>query len=430
MSMRRGLGFWLGLATLTAGIATPAFADNVSDSRAIALRVASTYDANWRKMKVDEFTPLLSELTNAIRLDEKNLLAFNLRSQVRNYQLTSKHLKRILDGAPMEVNEKGERLLVIADSGAVIRLAKQESAKVADYQRRGESYYEIARRSSFDPADYQRAIADLTAAVGLSQDPKLRSRLMVTRAQSHAGLGDLKASLADFKAALELTPTAQSVLQDRAAMLRSQGEFQQAFADWFRLGRLLKAVAKPDDDGWNNPARLELGAHRRAVGEALQSSPTDAVGYTRLGAAQAEAGKLDLAVASLTEALKLDPKQVTALARRASAYVSLKNLDAALKDAEAALALDPTHVSAKYIRGLVAGVKGDLNKMVEDLSDCIQRDPELAGILGAYGNRSKGYRALGKAELAAADDAKQKELSDLARSLSETPTEKSFLDGK
>ncbi|MGV3719601.1 MAG: tetratricopeptide repeat protein [Actinomycetota bacterium] len=428
--MRRGLGLWVGLATLTAGIATPVFADNAADSRAIALRVAGTYDANWRKMKADEFTPLLAELTNAIRLDEKNLLAFNLRSQVRNYQLTSRHLRRILDGAPMDPEEKSERLLVIADSGAVIKLAKQESAKAADYQRRGESYYEIARRSSQDAADYQRAIADLTAAVGLSQDPKLRSRLMVTRARSHAGLGDLKASLADFKTALDLTPTSQSVLKDRAAMLRSQGEFQQAFADWFRLGRLLKAAAKPDDLGWNSSARLELDTHRRTVGETLKSSPKDALGYTRLGAAQAEAGKLDLAVASLTEALKLEPKQVTALARRASAYMSQRNLDAALKDAEEALALDPTHLTAKYVRGMLAGVKGDLNKMVEDLSDCIQRDPELAGILGAYGNRSKGYRALGKAELAMADDAKQKELSELARSLSESLTEKRFLDGK
>lgn len=425
MQLRRGIA--VGLLVLCAG-SVPVRADNKRDSLLMVQRVLTKYDADWRKMKADEFEPLVQELTVAIRLDDTNFFAYTTRSQIRNYQVTLRYLNRVTNGQPMDDAEKQARQAVVLDSTAALLRAGQEKDRLADYRRRGESYFEIARRGGQDPADYQRAITDFTAAQKLISEPARRAEVLVFRARSYAGRGEVGLARADFKAALELAPQETRILVQRAEFLGSLGEYQQALADWLRLGRLLKAAAKPNDLSWNAAARLERDRQRKVIVAALQSMPKTALEYTRLGAAQVEAGKLDDALASFNESLKQDARQVAALARRAFVLILKKDYDGALKDAEEALRLDPTHVPALYTRGLIFGLKGDRARLLEDLTEVINRDPELASYLGAFENRAKVYRSQGKADLADADEARLKEFAALTRELLTAPVDNNFLD--
>jgi tetratricopeptide (TPR) repeat protein len=82
--------------------------------------------------------------------------------------------------------------------------------------------------SHFDKQDYDRAIADHTAAIHLN--PK-ESTAFINRGNAYRAKGDLTRAIADFNEALRVNPQSAAAFFNRGIALSQRHEFDRAIAD-------------------------------------------------------------------------------------------------------------------------------------------------------------------------------------------------------
>jgi tetratricopeptide (TPR) repeat protein len=181
----------------------------------------------------------------------------------------------------------------IADFGAAIGLVPNDANA---YQDRGKAY--------FEKRDYKHAIVDCAKAISLKSDFTMA---FVTRAYAFAASGDAKKANDDAKKAIKLNPAVASrVWRDLGWIWYTTGDLRHAVAGYE------KALAIAGDD---TPTQFNLGLALAAAGDWDSAEPE-----YMAAASTASHGDVAEAMARLQDALKKDP-QSSAL-KQAAAFLT------------------------------------------------------------------------------------------------------------
>ena len=186
-----------------------------------------------------------------------------------------------------------------------------------------------------------KAIADWDAALKLS--PR-RGFLWEYRGAACQQSGDLDRAIQDLTRAIELSPEPVSALCGRAAVRRENGDIDGALAD---------------------------------VGEALRRDPAYSSAVCLRGIIKRERGDVPGAIADYTEAIRLDAANVRAWASRSYARRVSGDLAGAEADAEQAIRVQPRFADAYVYRAMCRKMRGDLSGAREDFDAALRRNPRL-----------------------------------------------------
>ena len=148
------------------------------------------------------------------------------------------------------------------------------------------------------------------------------------------------------------------------------------------------------------PARLVSPNNIVALSETIKSDPDNPQAYNARGAALAQAGKTQDALADFNKAISLDANFALAYANRGLAYLQTKQMDQALADYQRAIALDASYAPAYLGRGLIEKERNQPQDALEDLNKAIALSPDNAE---AYYNRGLLYQSDKQDQLAVAD---------------------------
>jgi tetratricopeptide (TPR) repeat protein len=281
--------------------------------------------------------------------------------------LTERALKKGLDRA----NEDFARRLLAA---TLINRAQETTKHIftdvvdaRDFRRRRElAISDLNRAAKLDPKQPQaylliaqlnmlpggngvkdvREALDKAIALGID-DPSVRAKALVLR----AGLQDDKEKkLADFTAAIQLTPNDAGTIRARGFALSEMGRLGPALADFSRAIEL-----EPDD-----AATLEAKAMLLAR---LQ--------------------RFDEALSTLDRSRQLNPDSAGPLLERAKIHCLQRNLAAALDDLNQACAADPGNVQALLMRGNIHAGRNEKNQAIADINQALKLKPDLPVALRA-----------------------------------------------
>ncbi len=125
----------------------------------------------------------------------------------------------------------------------------------------------------------------------------------------------------------------------------------------------------PGQDGRSSPPPLFIKPVQ--PNPSAMSTPTDAQGFLKRGAAWLVAHDNDRALADFNEAVKLDPKSAAPLFARAAAYVLKPDIALARIDLDKALAISPDDAQGLQLRGALrlrvnddAGARADFDRAI------------------------------------------------------------------
>jgi len=159
-------------------------------------------------------------------------------------------------------------------------------------------------------ADFDGAIADLDAAIGLEPRNALAHR---HRASAWGGKGDQDRALADYELALRIDPGNPATFTDRGIYWRRNGALDHALVDF---------------------------------DQAIRLGFSDARAYNERGLIWYEKGRYERAIADFTRAIKIDPMLAVAYINRGRALHDKGDLAGSAADLELA-----THIDAARSQG-------------------------------------------------------------------------------
>ncbi|MFL6798559.1 MAG: tetratricopeptide repeat protein [Xanthobacteraceae bacterium] len=200
-----------------------------------------------------------------------------------------------------------------------------------------------------------------------------RTNAFNNRATLHAFKRDYDAAIADYTAALRLSPQAVTYY-NRGLAHNAKRQYEQAILDF---------------------------------NEATRIDPRHVGSYVARGTAYFNRNDYDRAIADYTQAITLDPKQALALRNRGNTLYEKKEYDQALADYGRAIALDPKDAVAYARRGMTWHGKGNFGAALADLSQAISINPRVAWFWGQRGlvhHRNKLIAKKGNYDLAIADE--------------------------
>ena len=142
--------------------------------------------------------------------------------------------------------------------------------------------------------------------------------------------------------------------------------------------------------------------------KAVEADPTVSDHFMNRGLAYYLLGQHRRALADLDQAIKLDPANARAYMNRGNVYDDLGERDRAIEDYSQALRLEPNHPGPYRNRAVANIRRGDDQSALADLDRAIALDPAYTA---AYLTRACLYSALQRADRAAIDYAKARELA-------------------
>ena len=122
--------------------------------------------------------------------------------------------------------------------------------------------------------------------------------------------------------------------------------------------------------------------------------------YSNRGAALANKGSLDLAIADYDQAIRLKPGYANAYFNRGIAWLAKGDRDRAIADYGEAIKLKPDDADYYYNRGIAWSAKGDRDRAIADYDQAIRLDPKDSEF---YLNRGNAWSAKGDKDRAVAD---------------------------
>lgn len=226
---------------------------------------------------------------------------------------------------------------------------------------------------------------------------------------------------------LNSKPEIQEVLQEMNAEEKreeEQREKEQALTAWDYIRRGLRAKAEGqmeeaiqeyskaiDKDprnaaAYNNRGIVydDLEQYERAIEDydkAIELDSNNVLAYNNRGVAYDNLGQYEKAIEDYDKAIKLDPDYDSAYNNRGVVYDDLGQYKRAIEDYNKAIELNSNYAVAYNNRGISYSNLKQYEKAIEDYTQAIKLDPKYKK---AYRNRAKAYRAIGKKELAEADE--------------------------
>lgn len=137
-------------------------------------------------------------------------------------------------------------------------------------------------------------------------------KLMVEGAL-HFSEGNLDKAIADFSGVIQLNPTNDFAILNRATAYRAKGEFAKSIKDWSKY---------------------------------ILLNPTNHLAFQQRASCFAAIDEFDRALGDWNKSLRLDPNDATSLAMRGFCYNNKEQFDEALKDYYQAIQIDPKNASA------------------------------------------------------------------------------------
>jgi tetratricopeptide (TPR) repeat protein len=247
--------------------------------------------------------------------------------------------------------------------------------------------------------------AGISACTRVLQSPSL-SRPDRLRALNARGIlwkqkGDYDRAIADYTAALALNPGYVFAYYNRANSHHEKRDFERAIDDYTQAIRINPKLAQ----AYNNRGTVygDLNDFDRAIPDydtAIRLDPKYAAAYNNRGVAWKNKGRYDRAIADYDAAIRLDPTYASAYSNRGVAYRSKGDTDRALAEYEKALRLAPGDPEIYNNRGVSFGDSGDLQRAIADYSEALRLNPRY---LQALTNRAFTHEKNGAMRDALAD---------------------------
>jgi len=195
----------------------------------------------------------------------------------------------------------------------------------------------------------ESAVPDATALDACSTlieqaplSPREMATVLRSAGSARSGLGDDRAALVDYDAALEIEPTFVQALVGRGLVHFNLGDFDRAIAD-----------------------------HSQAIA----FDPEYAVAYGARGLARWRQNDLDGAIADYSEAIRLAPTVSRFHVSRGDIHAQRNDLRAAVADYDAALQEFPGDAETHYWRGVLNGRLGDFVLALADMDAAVIIEP-------------------------------------------------------
>ncbi|NJN38842.1 MAG: tetratricopeptide repeat protein [Acaryochloridaceae cyanobacterium CSU_3_4] len=228
--------------------------------------------------------------------------------------------------------------------------------RTAAFIRRGDAKY--------NRQDYQAALADYTAAIRLSPDNLLAH---VGRGNAHYGLKNYPTALQDYQQALRLEPNNAYALNGRGNSKFAQKDYEGAIADY---------------------------------NQAIQSDPRFALAFVNRGNVKAALQETNAAIEDYSQAIRLNPQYEPAYVSRGIAKAAINNYPGAINDYDQALRINPQNAETLNSRGVARFKLGDPSNAITDFTEAIRLNPKSPF---PYCNRGEAKLKLKDAEGAIAD---------------------------
>ena len=226
----------------------------------------------------------------------------------------------------------------------------------------------------------------------------------IRRANKLCDQGYYEAAIALYQKALEKKPKLATAYNNLSWTYNQAGQYEKALESAERAVALKPhmAVAYSNRAG----AYAGLGQYDEALRDstmAIELEPELSGAYINRGAAYNGLSQYDMAIADCTKAIELDPKNAAAYNNRGDAYSGLGQYDMAIADYTKAIDLAPNIAAPHRHLGNAYAAQENWEKALAELTEAIRLKEDY---IGAYRDRAKVWRALGKEALAAADEAK------------------------
>jgi tetratricopeptide (TPR) repeat protein/protein involved in polysaccharide export with SLBB domain len=344
-----------------------------------------------------------------------------LRSQIAVYRCIA-CLTVLLFASPLNAQKVGDKLIVVAESAAKLKMGSSTVDTVArgecvtvesvgnDHFRLlyGDQYLWIAKR---DVMVIDEAIRHFTQAI----TKKPRATDYFGRGNAWSEKGDHDKAIADFSEAIRLDPKHDRsfALRGYAYMVKGDASgdkalYSKAAADFS------KAIDLDSNDAvvrfYRASVYVRAGDSDRAMADLAEAIRLDA-NYADAYAARGDVYRLkndfDKAIADYDEALRLDSKNAEACASRAACYDWKGDFDKAIADGSEAIRLKPTCYQAFSLRGYAYASKVDItgdtdlwSKAIADFTKAIGLNANDSGV---WYNRGHAYLKTGEFDKAIAD---------------------------
>jgi len=216
----------------------------------------------------------------------------------------------------------GDKVTELFNEGVKLQNEGQVDAAIEKYTEAinasAKEYQSLANRGGL----YRAKGIELRENVG-SNDPALKAEA-AAKAEEQFAL-----SVADYDAAIKISPTTDYLFLGRAATQSTRGKYDLALADYDEYIKLKPNEARGYNDRgtvYNEMAKVEKASEKSPDAGIKKSAPT-----------------FDKAIADFSKAVELDPKYVLGYVNRASCYTQLLKLEDALADFAKALEIDPNY---------------------------------------------------------------------------------------
>ncbi|MEP9361196.1 DUF3857 domain-containing protein [Sphingomonas sp. KR3-1] len=232
-----------------------------------------------------------------------------------------------------------------------------------------------------------KAIADLDKAIAIQADATTYRR----RAALYERIGNKKAAIADYRAALDQDPGNSATIAPLTALMVETGAKDAA------LAMLEEKIA---EEGEDLPALLaaKATALSRAGDAEGALAASDAAIEKKPGNGQLLNNRcwikgtlnvqLDSALADCTRAIQLSSDTAAALDSRAMVYFRMGKLAEALADLDAALEQRPSASSTLFLRGVVRNRMGKTKEGATDIADARLLSPQVDADYARWGIRA------------------------------------------
>ncbi len=355
-----------------------------------------TYEAAAPEWMMENPLYLVSEI-RAYK-DERNwtaLISLSTQAIERYPQMTIFYFSRGTGYMQMGENEKA-----LSDINAAMRI---EPKAVDVHLMRALIYGSMQR--------YEEGLADLAWVHSQNQTGKVPDAFMNTVKKMEPEYlcgygvellerGETEKALAAANQAIEMAPDFVIGYQLRRDVYRKMGDFEKSQHDHY-MGL---ALLTEKQGMYTAAVSAYTMAHEydKAIAlldEEIKKTPDDDDLYSLRGLTYADDKQYEKAVADYTKAIKMKPT-AERYNNRGEIYRQMKQYDKAKADLDTAYRLDPAYPPLLDTIGTLAYDQGEYEKAIQFLTKAIEKEPYSQ----SFATRAKAYKALGKEDLAAADE--------------------------
>jgi tetratricopeptide (TPR) repeat protein len=321
----------------------------------------------------------ISDLAELIRLEPDESSNFHVRAQIwaekqepdKAIADWDEYLRRepndagaLLCRGDLWASSKGDFDKGIADLTAAIDHSKDNDIKSQAYGFRGYAWH-LKR-------DFEKSIADYSEALRLCPNSPKSTMYHGNRGQALETLGKLDEAIDDFSACLLLDSNDVAAYYHRAQAYQEQGKFDLAAADAAKVAELCPNSTSP-----HLYRCCLLSSGRRfddAVAEcddALRIEPNSMAAFALRGYAYLRKGDFERAESDLSRSIRLT-SSFQALVCRAYIQLRQSKLEEAIADCTEALRADKNSVAALRVRAAALTQKGEYARAVNDYRELLQ----------------------------------------------------------